>query len=211
MVRFIQTLKAEGLCRIETLPHRGGSLFVPTLGVPKRSETFRRHDVVLDKSNSNNEVPRYAVTAADCVELIVAANRILQQREWEPIPEDNRGSITAATKILRVVPVDRAISLLEAAVRLFNPSATGGEQLRSLGHPFITKYVINEFRRTERDLVQGQLTLLFVERTGPPQQVFGARKPSEPEKPPATADTIAAATDEFRRIASGDQPPPRRQ
>lgn len=202
MVRFIEALKAEGLCRVETLPRRGGSLFVPTVGVPKRSETFRSPDVVLDKSNSNNKVPRYAVTAADCIELIVAANRVLEQREWEPIPEDNRGSIAAATKILRDVPVKRAIALLEAAVRLFNPSATGGEQLRSLGHPFITKYVVNEFRRTERELAQGQLSLLFVERTGPPPQVFGARKPSEPEKPPATADSIAQGRAEFERIAA---------
>jgi hypothetical protein len=137
---------------------------------------------------------------------------VLEQREWEPIPEDNRGSIAAATKILRVVPVKRAIALLEAAVRLFNPSATGGEPLRSLGHPFITRYVVNEFRRTERDLAQGQLTLLFVERAGPPPHVFGSKKlPAEAEPPPATPEAITAGREEFLRIASGQQPPPRRQ
>lgn len=150
------------------------------------------------------------MSAADCIELIVAANRVLEQREWEPIPEDNRGSIAAATKILRVVPVKRAITLLEAAVRQFNPSATGGEPLRSLGHPFITRYVVNEFRRTERELAQGQLSLLFVERTGPPPHVFGSKVlPTEPEHPPATAESIAQGRAEFERMAAASERPAR--
>lgn len=204
MERFLLRLKAEGLARIERTVE--GSKFIPLLSETV-SETLpeapSRYLGITATTTAVDNVPRYAMSAADCIELIVAANRVLEQREWEPIPEDNRGSIAAATKILRVVPVKRAITLLEQAVRLFNPSATGGEPLRSLGHPFVTRYVVNEFRRTERELAQGQLSLLFVERTGPPPHVFGSKVlPIEPEKPPATLESIAAGRAEFERIAA---------
>jgi hypothetical protein len=92
----------------------------------------------------------------------------------------------------------------------FNPSATGGEPLRSLGHPFITRYVVNEFRRTERELAQGQLSLLFVERAGPPLHVFGSKVlPTEPEQPPATPESIAQGRAEFERMAAASERPAR--
>lgn len=209
MVRFIEALKAEGLCRIE--PRRGGSLFVPICAtVPKRSETFRNADVLDTKSNSKPPVSRYGeapgtkqqpIAELDELRLIAAANEVLFQRKWTAISLDNFGSLKAAKKMLAVVPCDRAIPLLEQAVRLFNPSATDGEPLRSLGHPFITRYVINEFRRTERDLAQGQLSMFFVERTSPPQHVVGSKVlPTEAEPALVSPEEISAARAEIERL-----------
>jgi hypothetical protein len=210
MVRFLEFLKKEELCRID--PRRPGSLFIPT--VPKRSETFRNTDVLDVKSNSNNDVSRYGEAPAkakqrapvadpDDIRLIAAANEVLRDRGWQTIDEANYGSIAGARKILKVVPVDRAVPLVESAVRFFNPSATGGESLRSLGHPFITKYVINEFRRTQRDLAGGQLSMLFVERTSPPAPAIGSTMlqtaPVE-EKPLAAPETVTAVMADLERV-----------
>lgn len=221
MERFLLQLKAEGLARIDV--DIKGSTFVPLKGVPDASQT-RPAAYLGSKSNSNKQpVSRYGeapgmkqqpapIAEPDEVRLIAAANEVLHQRGWTAISLDNFGSIKAAKKVLAAVPCDRAIPLLEAAVRLFNPSATDGEPLRSLGHPFVTRYVINEFRRAQRDLVGGQLSMLFVERTNPPQHVYGSRhtvapldEVGKPEPASATPEAIAAGRAEFERIAAGGQ------
>ncbi len=125
------------------------------------------------------------------------------------IPLDNLGSITAAKKILKVVPLDRAVALTWEAGVAFTPDKTGGDWPRSLGHPFIVKYVINEYRRIERELARGQLSLLFVERTGSPAPVYGARKQDVDNPQPAKPETIARVAEEFRAIATGHHKPQR--
>lgn len=216
MERFILQLKALQLARIDV--SLKGSTFVP-LTVPDASQTRPAAHLGSRTATTLDKVPRYGEPpAVETRELILVANRELKERGWETIREDNRGSLAGAQKILRVVPFARAVPLLEAAVRQFNPSATGGEPLRSLGHPFITRYVTNEFRRTERDLAQGQLTLLFVERTGPPQHVFGSKAlPASNEvevlphsdEPPASAEAIAQGRAEFERMAASHERPAR--
>jgi hypothetical protein len=159
LVRFLDALKRAGIAEVVKPEFGRGSLF---RNVPKRSETFRPAD--LGSKSESDKVPRYAEAPAerqrpiadpDDERLIAAANEVLEgHHRWPAILLNNSGSIVATRKILKVVPVDRAIPLLQQAVRFFNPSATGGESLRSLGHPFITRYVINEWRRIERDREQ---------------------------------------------------------
>lgn len=213
MERFLLRLKAEGLARVERTVE--GSRFLPLLSETVSetlSQTVSRYlgSTAVAVTPALDKVPRYGeapsgrqqpIADADDIRLIVASNEILKDRDWQTISEDNRGSLAGAAKILKAVPFDRAVPLLEAAIRQFNPSATGGEPLRSLGHPFITRYVINEYRRLERDLSRGQLPLLFVERTGPSAHVYGARRVAQPQDaPPAGPEHIAAG---MRAAAEG--------
>lgn len=208
MERFLLRLSVEGLARVERTVE--GSRFLPLLSETLSetvSRTASRHLGSTTTATALDNVPRYG--EAD-VELIRTANVVLLERGWETIKEDNRGSLAGASKILKVVPLDRARPLLEQAIRQFNPSATGGEPLRSLGHPFITRYVINEFRRAERDLTRGQLSLLFVERTSPPLHVVGSKTlPTEPEPPAATPEAIAKGRAEFERLRAQRERPAR--
>jgi len=223
MERFLLRLKAEGLARIEV--SLDGSTFVP-MGVPDASRTRPAPYLGSKAVTALDKVPRYAdaptqrqqpIADPDDVRLIAAANEILEEHhKWPAILLDNRGSIVGAQKMLKIVPVDRAIPLLQQAVRFFNPSATDGEPLRSLGHPFITRYVINEYRRTQRDLAGGQLSMLFVERTSPPIHVYGGRdavapldEVEKPEPPPATPEAITAGRAEFERLAAQRERPAR--
>ena len=167
MRTFIKNLDRLNVARVEKLPH--GSLFMPVSTCAKSCEPVSTCATpYLGSKSESDKVPRYAEAAAerqrpiadpDDERLIAAANTILEgHHKWPTILLDNSGSIVAARKILKVVPVDRAIPLLQQAVRFFNPSASGGEPLKSLGHPFITRYVINEWRRIQRD--REQLSLM---------------------------------------------------
>lgn len=214
MERFLLQLRADSLARIDTGPM--GSIFVP-LGVSDTvPDSVSDSTPYLGSKSDSDKVPRYGESPrqakadgpapdVDVALLIATANVVLTEREWETLRPDNFGSIAGAKKILATVPIDRAIPLLEAAVRAFNPSSTGGDTLKSLGHPFITRYVINEYRRRERELTAGQLPILFVE--GKPLHVYGARK--HDERPPAKPETIAAGVDEFRAIATSAHKPQR--
>jgi hypothetical protein len=140
-----------------------------------------RRDTHLGSKALDLDVPRYEkpkpkeppeprpIADPDDVRLIRAANAIFSDRNWDTISEDNFGSLKAAKKILALVPVDRAIPLLESACRVFNPSKTGGDVPRSLGHPFFAKHVVGEWRRIQKDLEGGQLSMLFVEDSSTPQ------------------------------------------
>lgn len=195
MERFLLQLRAAGLATLDV--GLKGSTFVPKGGVPDASRTETRPAADLGSKSESDKVPRYGEAE---VELIRAANVVLAERAWDLIPENNRGSLAGAKKILQIVPFDRAKPLLEAAVRLFNPSATGGGALRSLGHPFITRYVINEHRRVERDLDRGQMPIVFMDRVAG-RPVYGARKF---EALPAKVEPV-----DWRAIATGKEKPQR--
>lgn len=212
MERFILQLKADHLARIHVSTK--GSTFIP-LSVSDASRT-RPATHLGSKSLDNFQVPRYGEAPSEKKQpatpgdeqLITAANGVLRDRGWPEISEYYNGSITAAKKILRSVPIDRAVPLVEEAVRLFNPASTGGELLKSLGHPFITTYVIKEFRRQQRD--RDQLPLLpqlemSIERSVPRQI---DREPDRPPAPPETVDTVGQ---EWRAIANSSHRPKRIQ
>lgn len=162
MERFILQLKVKQLARIDSGPM--GSIFVP-LGVSDSvSDSVSLGSTAVKATADKRQVSRYG-ESPDEKRLLTTANAVLRERGWPEIDEYYNGSLAAARKILKAVPVDRAIPLLEQAVRVFNPSSTGGESLKSLGHPFIARYVVNEYRRTQRDLERGQLPILFLDRT----------------------------------------------
>jgi hypothetical protein len=176
--RFLLRLKAAGLAIVRST--QKGSVFVPTVGVSDASRTRLAADVLDVRSNSldvsrYDDLPKAKKPAAtrpiadpDDVRLIRAANAVFADRKWDTISEDNFGSLKAAKKILAQVPVDRAIPLLESACRVFNPSKTGGDVPRSLGHPFFAKHVVGEWKRLQQQLASGQLSMLFVEDAQPP-------------------------------------------
>jgi hypothetical protein len=211
MERFLLQLRAAGLAHVDV--GLKGSTFVP---VPDASRTrpaagSKAVTTAPDKVPRSGEVPARAkqpIAEPDAVRLIQTANVVLVERNWPTLNEGNYGSLAGARKILKGVPVDRAVPLIEDAVRQFNPSATGGGTLQSLGHPFITSYVINEYRRTQRDLERGQLSMLFVEGVGP-RPVYGARKHDVEELPPAKPETITAGVEEFRSLANSPHKPRR--
>lgn len=214
MVRFLEFLKKEELCRID--PRRPGSLFIPT--VPKRSETFRNADVLDIKSNSL-DVSRYGdlkgrkkplpIADPDGARLIAAMNAGFARRpesNWKRISEDNYGSLRAAAKILSKVPVDRAVPLVEDACMKFNPThSRDGEWPHSLGHPFFHRFVVGAWRAAQKDLEVGQLNILFVE-TAPKYQEY---VPPAPDLPIAKPETIDSVAREWRQVA-GSPIPPRR-
>ncbi len=216
MVRFLDALKRAGIAEITKLSR--GSLFRT---VPKRSETFRPAD--LGSKSESDKVPRYGdspagteqpAPIADAPEarIIAMLNSALSNRWNISISYDHRGSIAAAQKILRAVPVDRAVALIWEAGMAFTPDKTGGDLPRSLGHPFFVKYVINEYRRAQRDLERGQLSMVFVERVEH-RPVYGARKETSssptPELPRAQPETIDNVAQDWRAIANSPTPPRR--
>jgi hypothetical protein len=232
---FLKNLERLQLARVERLPH--GSLFVPVSGCAESCQPVSGRAVADLASSAVQELdklPRYGATPneekqlREAMKLIAEMNRAAKGKfdgDYTPVPLDNLGSIAAAKKILRVVPFDRAVSLVFEACMAFTPDKTGGDLPRSLGHPFITKYVVNEYRRIERELSRGQLSLLFVERADPPR-VYGARKPQVDEKtladcqafadhllehatPEQVEKALAEARQEFERIA-GSPVKPRR-
>ena len=197
MERFLLQLRALSLARIEV--GLKGSTFIPG-GVSDASRTRPGAYLGSTAVQELDKLPRYGATPAETeqlsasIKLVAEMNRALSakfERGYSPIPLDNLGSIAAAKKILKVVPIERALALVFEACMSFTPDKTGGDLPRSLGHPFILKYVINEYRRIERELARGQLSLLFVERTGSPGHVYGARRPDVDDPPPAKPETIA--------------------
>lgn len=219
MRTFLIHLEKFELGKVEILPR--GSLFIPT--VRQRAtvcETVRRRaapDVLDVKSNCldvsrSGEPPgqkeRQPIADPDGARLIAAMNAGFARRKeaaWRPILEDNYGSLAAAAKILAKVPVDRAVPLVEEACVRFNPSHSGGEWPRSLGHPFFYKYVAGAWRASQKDLESGQLNMLFVE-SGPRYQEYVAPAADQPKAKSETIDTVA---EDWRAIANSPTPPRR--
>lgn len=214
MVRFLDALKRAGLGEVVKLPR--GSLFRT---VPNCSETFRNSGYPVSSAvvveTQIEKLPRYGASPKEeeqlrgAIKLVAELNRALAakfDKGYSPIRLDNLGSIAAAKRILKTVPVDRAVALVWEAGMAFTPDKTGGDLPRSLGHPFITKYVCNEYRKIERALARGQLSLLFVESSKPPV-VYGARK--QEERPPAKPESLTAGVEAFRVLANSKAKPQR--
>ena len=170
MRTFLKNLVVLGLARIVKLPH--GSLFEPVSTCANLCEPVSTCAIPYLGSKSNcDKVPRYVGSnggtekpVAESAEaaLIEALNLgILENfRDFHPIPATNRGSIAAAKRILKVVPLERAERLVREAGRIFTPDKTGGDLPRSLGHPFFTRYAINESKRIDRESAAEQLPLI---------------------------------------------------
>lgn len=178
--RFLKSLVKSGALVVEKAEKTGTSVSgVSGVSRPQKrtTETLSRESSASSVSGSEYldntgllDVPRYGLAPetpkddrTDPVELIEALNRGLTSAlgaQWIPISTDNRGSLTAAIRILAKVPGKRAIELVEQAGRIFNPSQSGGAAPRSLGHPFFTRYVSNESKRIERAQAKEQLELL---------------------------------------------------
>jgi hypothetical protein len=144
--------------------------------------------------------------------LITALNEVMRHRfdeNFAPIRSDHRGSIKAAERIIGAgVPLEDAIVIVRQRAMAFTPDRTGGGLPHSLGHPFLAKGTIDEWRRRERD--REQLTLLpklemEVERT-PPPPAGSSPLPPEPDRPPATTEQLAAFRAEFDRAANDPNP-----
>lgn len=175
----------------------------------------------LGSKSDSDKVPRYVGTksgrekippTSEQSRLIDAMKAGLSERfdSFEPSSLDHDASTIAAKKILAIVPVDRAEQLLLQAARIYTPDKAGGTLPYSLGHPFFQKYAINEWRRIERELEQGQLSMLFLERGSSGDE-------TRPEPPPAkelaeqlrkhTESLGAPALDErSKRILAGGGP-----
>lgn len=202
MRSFLQNLTRLELAKVEKLPH--GSLFVPVSTCAKSCEDVSTCATPYLASSAvqavkADKLPRYGeapgsvenlpADEAEQIRLVVELNAALTAKfdgAYTEILLDNWGSLQAAKKILKLVPVDRAVTLVREAAFAFTPDKTGGELPHSLGHPFLCKYVMNEWRRIKRDLERGQLPFLFVEQSAP-RTVYGSRAavapPAEAEKP----------------------------
>jgi hypothetical protein len=218
MRTFLIHLEKFELGKVEILPR--GSLFIPTVRQRATAcETVRQcatADVLDVKSNCldvsrSGEAPAMKqpqpIADPDGARLIAAMNGVFKQRlesTWRPILEDNYGSLAAAAKILARVPVDRAVPLVEEACVRFNPSHSGGEWPRSLGHPFFYRYVVGAWRASQKDLESGQLNMLFVESTPRYKEYVPAA--DLPKAKPETIDTVA---EDWRAIANSPTPPRR--
>ena len=228
--RFLAKLEEKDLATVETHGNYG-STFLPSRPASPRIAASRGVSPVSSAVVVNTQldkVPRYGLTPeeekrlGDAMRLIDELNRSLTAKfgdgyvaacrekfRKDGIPRDNLGSLDAAKRILKLVPVDRAISLVWEAGMAFQPEQTGGDLPHSLGHPFIPKYVVNEYRKIERALARGQLSLLFVESPNPPV-VYGARKTEPaPASKPVSTEELARGREEYRRIANSKTMPQR--
>jgi hypothetical protein len=170
MRTFVKNLIKLGLARVEELPH--GSLFVSVenpvstcANLCEPVSTCAKPYLIAGKKL--DKVPRYAEQratsktrepTADEARLIDALNTGLTDAGFKGV-EAHRWTLSAAQKILAKIPLDRAALLITEAGRQFNPSQTGGNPPWSLGHPFFTKYVLNESKRLDREEAKQQLPL----------------------------------------------------
>jgi hypothetical protein len=119
---------------------------------------------------------------------------------FAPISTDHRGSTRAAQRIAAAgVPLEKAVELVRLRARRFTPDRTGGDLPHSLGHPYLAKGAIDEWRRQERD--RQQLPLLpqldmAVERTAPAAAPAAGSRMLPRELDPAVIGQ------EFRAIAN---------
>jgi hypothetical protein len=205
--------KVHRLASVRTDVHRCAS--APYLGT-RSGLTGSRYGGTPGPKGDGTTAPPGQDSGAEL--LITALNEVMRHRfdeNFAPIRSDHRGSIRAAERIIAAgVPLEDAIVIVRQRAMAFTPDRTGGGLPHSLGHPFLAKGTIDEWRRKERD--RQQLPLLpqldmAVQRTAPPAR-GSTMLPPEPELRPATPEQLAAFRAEYDRVVIelANDPNPRR-
>jgi hypothetical protein len=200
--------KVHRLVSVRTDVHRCAS--APDLGTGSGLTASR---CGVPPERDGNGATALGPTDAGAELLITALNEEMRAKfgaNFAPISTDHRGSIRAALRIaVAGIPLDQAIGVVRRRARAYTPDRTGGDLPRSLGHPYLARGTIDEWRREQRD--RQQLPLLpqldmAVERSAP----VGIRMlpNAEIDRTPDPA-AIDAGVQEFREIANSSLRPQR--
>lgn len=204
--------KVHRLASACTDVHRCAS--APYLGTGSGLTGSRYGGTPPDLKGDGATAPSPAVAGAEL--MIAALNEEMRYKfgdSYAPIRSDHRGSHKAAERIAAAgIPIEDAVQLVRERARQYTPDRTGGLP-HSLGHPYLAKGAIDEWRRRERD--RQQLPLLpqldmAIERSAPVAQAVGSTMlPREPDRTRGDPAVIDAGAQEWRAIANSDNRPQR--